>query len=143
MRITVLSCLSFVIMLYAFQPAKKSKLKLPDEFVKIPGGIFKLSVDNSITVSEFYMSKFEITNLQYRTFFSEESANLSPDERERIACDTSGWERIQTVNAPMKKYYYSHPAYNHYPVVNISYDGATGYCRWLQQTECNQNKNWA
>jgi formylglycine-generating enzyme required for sulfatase activity len=34
---------------------------------------------------------------------------------------------------PYVKYYHSHVAYNHYPVVNISYEGATAYCNWLTE----------
>jgi formylglycine-generating enzyme required for sulfatase activity len=30
-------------------------------------------------------------------------------------------------------YYHSHPAYRHYPVVNISYEGAQLFCEWLTE----------
>lgn len=39
---------------------------------------------------------------------------------------------------PFANYYHSHPAYNHYPVVNISHEAAVLYCEWL--TEFNQSK---
>ena len=29
--------------------------------------------------------------------------------------------------------YHRHPAYNNYPAVNISHEGAVNYCKWLQE----------
>ena len=34
-------------------------------------------------------------------------------------------------NEPMKEHYFSHPAYDNYPVVAISREGAELYCKWL------------
>ncbi|MEY3438629.1 MAG: hypothetical protein RL265_1214 [Bacteroidota bacterium] len=33
----------------------------------------------------------------------------------------------------MKEHYFSHSAYNHFPVVNISREGAEMYCKWFSQ----------
>ncbi|MBI5858421.1 MAG: SUMF1/EgtB/PvdO family nonheme iron enzyme [Sphingobacteriales bacterium] len=121
--------------LSAFGPKKKSKLNLPEEFVRIPAGTWHDSKWGGtydtwklVSTSGFYMSKYEVTNLQYRQFYNEVGLVLSDEERKKIMCDSSGWK-----NKPMEASYFSQPAYNNFPVVNISYEGASKYCEWLQQ----------
>ena len=36
-------------------------------------------------------------------------------------------------STPFVDYYHSHPAYHHYPAVNMSQQGAALYCQWLTQ----------
>jgi len=79
------------------------------------------------------MSKFEVTNLQYRNFLSEASVGMTAEEKNAIACDTLAWTAVKPYGEYMKNHYFSLPAYNNFPVVNISYFGAAKYCEWLQQ----------
>ena len=41
--------------------------------------------------------------------------------------DTTVWDEL---NKAYTTHYYSHPAYNNYPVVGISYEQAVAYCKW-------------
>jgi len=138
MRTLLLTCIA-VLLLSSFNARKKGKLKIPEEFTMIPGGNVSLPGKNDsdsmirITLPGFYMSKYEVTNVQYRQFFTEASVGMSNADKSIIACDTVGWRQLSTYNEPFVKYYYSHGAYNNYPVVNISYEGAIKYCEWLQQ----------
>jgi sulfatase modifying factor 1 len=132
-----------VLLFSAFVPKKKEKVKLPDEFTYIPLGTYSLSDTNDIidemprpiiSVQSFYMSKFEISNMQYRQFYKEVEPGLTDEERKKIMCDSAGWvNRFLVYQEPMRTNYFNHPAYNKYPVVNISYEGALKYCEWLQQ----------
>ena len=47
--------------------------------------------------------------------------------------DSLGWERkfVYSYHDPMTDMYGWHPAYSNYPVVNIPYEGAVAYCKWL------------
>jgi formylglycine-generating enzyme required for sulfatase activity len=83
-----------------------------------------------------------VSNLQYREFYKEVAANLSQSEKEKIACDTLGWRQELTYNEPMVEYYYQHPAFNNYPAVNISYEGADAYCKWLQLKIASNNPDF-
>jgi sulfatase modifying factor 1 len=47
--------------------------------------------------------------------------------------DTLKWTDKLTYNEPYVHYYHSHPAYQSYPLVNISYEGATLFCEWLTE----------
>ena len=134
MRNLLLITFAALLIFSSFDTSKKNKVKLPEEFAWIPSGTFNLTDSTTrISLPSFYLSKFEVTNLQYRTFFTEVSANLTAEELEKIKCDDAGWNSVSGFGEPLVKYYYSHPAYNNYPVVNISYEGATRYCQWLQQ----------
>jgi sulfatase modifying factor 1 len=130
-------------LLTAFSLKKKFKLKLPGEFVFIPGGTMHLLPDtcnlhndpasHRASISSFYISKYEVTNQQYKQFYNETVSSLTEEERETVACDTLGWRQVMTYCEPLVQYYYQHPAYKTYPVVNISYEGAEQYCKWLQK----------
>jgi len=82
---------------------------------------------------KFYMSKFEVTNLQYRTFLAELKAKGEMDKYRAAQIDSINWRDKYAYNEPYVELYHSHPAYNHYPVVNISYEGAVMYCEWLTE----------
>ena len=45
--------------------------------------------------------------------------------------DTSNWISNNRYCEPLVEYYFQHPAYANYPVVNISYEGAQLFCTWL------------
>lgn len=126
----------------SFNTKKKTKLKLPEEFVLVPGGTIytgdpdaghhNFDSTKRLSLQSFYISRFEVSNLQYRQFYNEVSAGLSEDKKMKIRCDSTGWRQTISYNEPMVTYYHNHPAYNNYPVVNISQEGAIEYCRWLQ-----------
>lgn len=152
MKRLLLFCIAALLLLSAFDTRKKAKLKLPEEFVYIPAGSYytataeedpyyygqsktRQSMDSSkiVSIKGFYISKYEVSNLQYRQFYNEVSVGMTDDEKERIMCDSLGWRMTLTYCEPMVEYYYHHPAYNGYPVSNISYEGALQYCAALEK----------
>ncbi|HEX6332704.1 MAG TPA: SUMF1/EgtB/PvdO family nonheme iron enzyme [Flavisolibacter sp.] len=122
-------------MVLAFSLPADKRPKLPREFVSIPAGNPWMGDDSSsrVSVGAFYISTYEVTNLQYRTFFDEVATRLSPAERVAIACDTTGWKEVLAYSEPVTKHYFRHPSFNNYPVVNISHEGAARYCQWFQE----------
>jgi len=95
-----------------------------------------------ISFNPFYISRYEVSNLQYRQFYTEVSYLMTEEEKEKIACDSLGWRSALTYCQPMVEYYYRHPAYNNYPAVNIPYEGAVKYCDWLQQKLQKDNPDY-
>jgi formylglycine-generating enzyme required for sulfatase activity len=129
--------------LSAFTFYKKKKPKLPDEYIYVVGGTMSAGPENNevydmgtprrISVPGFYMSKYEISNQQYREFVTEISPGLSAEELEILTVDSLGWLQPYRYQEPPLVRYFRHPVFNNYPVVNIRYEAAVRYCKWLQE----------
>lgn len=113
-------------MIHALSKASKS------QYAHIPMGTCEY-MGKKVSVNEFYMLKTEVSNLEFRTFLfdlliqnrKEEFLKAKPDQKKWTT--TFDWN----FNEPMSKNYFSHPAYNDYPVVNVSAEAAEMYCKWL------------
>ena len=76
----------------------------------------------------------EVSNLEYREFLlhlrqtGQEPASLGVDVR------SDGWVIAdrQESTEPMQKHYFNHPAFDAFPVVNVSREGAERYCAYLK-----------
>lgn len=109
----------------------------------IPTGTFKAD-DKNWSVQAFYMQTTEVTNLEYRTFLFDLLIHERKDEFLAAKPDQSRWVKdySYSYNKPMEEQYFSHAAYNDYPVVAISRKGAEMYCKWLTE-EVNKRRNGA
>lgn len=118
-------CVSFI-----FEKSLSMKKTLTKSFVYISSGTIHLNND-TLSVQAFYILDKEVTNSDYQEFLNDLKRN-GEDEKLRIAnIDTAKWNLISGSNEAFAKYYHSHEAYKDYPVVNISHEGATLYCKWL------------
>ena len=96
----------------------------------VPSG-FVVVGDDTSSVQSFYMSSTEITNLQYNEFLNDLKTTGEIEKLAIAIIDTACWTRGKMYGEPMAKYYHSHPAYDAYPVVGISKEGAEMFCEWL------------
>lgn len=78
-----------------------------------------------------YAGKYEVSNSLYRIFEDDLKKNNKTDALKISKVDTLNWRDKLAFNEPYVDYYYRHPAYKDYPVVNISYDAAVLFCEWL------------
>lgn len=128
---------SFLCLLVAISNgAYPSKKFIKNEgFVYVPSGSATITFEKNRTVSihAFYMSQKEITNLQYRTFLIDLKQQNKTEDFQKALPDTTAWRINRAYNEPMVNYYFSHPAYDHYPVVNVSLEGALLFCDWLTE----------
>lgn len=103
-------------------------------FVFIPSGSFTSQETNNVfSIHAFYMLKTEITNLQYREFLFDLKSNNRMEEYYKVLPDTAAWNMNGVNMQAFADHYFSHPAYNNYPVVNISFEAANFYCKWLTE----------
>lgn len=121
---------------------KKSMLKALSKFDKkvyayIPTGTFEYA-GKQVSVQSFYMQTTEVTNLEYRTFLFDLLIQDRKDDFLIAKPDQTQWSTAYGEGMkPYEENYFSHEAYNKYPVVNISRAGAELYCKWLTE-ECNK-----
>ena len=126
-------CVSFI-----YEKSLSLKKTLTKSFVYIPSGKIHFNND-TISVQAFYILEKEVTNREYQEFLNDLKRN-GEDEKLRIAnIDTAKWNLISGSNDAYAKYYHSHEACKDYPVVNISHEGATLYCKWLGEKYDQKN----
>lgn len=98
----------------------------------VPSG--KVSLNGKTKkVNAFFIQITEVTNLEYRTFLFDLLIQGRKEDFLKARPNQKMWviEYPYAFNKPMVEHYFSHPAYNDYPVLAISREGAEMYCRWL------------
>jgi formylglycine-generating enzyme required for sulfatase activity len=108
--------------------AKKFKIK-KDNLVYIPAGTFYLNED-TISVMSMYMSTTEVTNGEYLKFVLDLKAKGNKKDYQIALPDSLKWNLKNATNQPYVDYYFRHPSYANYPVVNVTKEGAKLYCIW-------------
>lgn len=101
-------------------------------FTYIPSGATIVD-GKSVTIQGFYISVAEITNEQYRAFLDTLTARGDSAKLIDAAVHSEKWNLPNSSMESIEKQYFFHPAFDHYPVVNISQAGARLYCDWLEE----------
>jgi formylglycine-generating enzyme required for sulfatase activity len=86
---------------------------------------------DTLSVQSYYILDHEVTNLEYAEFLLELTNEKIKDES-RVREENWKTEFKNPLTA-YSEHYFSHPAYAGFPVVNITYEGATHYCEWLER----------
>ncbi len=107
------------------------KLKAHKDYVYIPAGT-QQSGERISSFQPFLMLNHEVTNGEYKKFLAYLRTENRMSDLELATPDTSAWNfREGGYMDPMVVYYFSHPAYESYPVVNVSANAAAMYCDYL------------
>ena len=80
---------------------------------------------------DLYAARSEVSNRLYKTFIEDLKKTNNQQTLVVAQIDTLKWRDNLSFNEPYVKYYHQHPAYQNYPVVNVSYAGAQKFCEWL------------
>jgi hypothetical protein len=113
----------------------KQKRKMVEAILKLSKKDYP-SIPQRNAVSEDvsqYMLSHEVTNLEYRTFLfdllieNDKTGFLKAKPYQGYWVNCTGTHTYDN----FKDNYFSDKAFNAYPVVNISYEGAAMYCEWL------------
>lgn len=91
---------------------------------------------------KLYALRHEVTNKEYKEFLLDLKANNQNDKYAKCLYDSTQWISKFKFdnNEPFKLSYHSHPAYDNYPVVNITLEGAKSYCEWETVKYNNDSK---
>jgi len=76
------------------------------------------------------MTTGEVTNGEYLLFLNDLKQNGNSKDYAIALPDSLGWRQPFAYGEPYAEYYFRHPAYANYPVVNISKIAAELYCTW-------------
>ena len=123
-KLTLLLC-CLVFMSASTSHFKSENKEITKNYVLVSG--------NGAAQNDFYISSIEITNKQYREFLNDLRAKGETDKLQKAMVDSLGWKNAFSSNEPYTRYYFQHNAYDNYPVVNISKEGASIYCNWLTE----------
>jgi len=88
---------------------------------------------NVVKISDkLYASETEVSNGEYKEFLDYLKQNDIAGYK-KYNVDSNQWRDELAYNEPYVIYYFRHPSYVKYPVVNVSHDGAMAYCKWLTE----------
>lgn len=125
-----------------FTPKEYPKTKPAPGLVFIQGGTFIMgggekdilnSMDNrerQVSVQSFYMDETEVANVNWKAFLWDVQTNEGDSKFKELYPDTLVWLRDLAYNDPIAETYFSHPAFNMYPVVGVSWHQSQEYCKW-------------
>lgn len=118
------------------------KSNVSSRFLSTVLDLKKLDKNMLLISGNLYANKYEVTNAEYRLFLANVLRSKQLDLYKNVCYDSSQWEKKipADFNKPMMESYHSHPAYDEYPIVNITYEAANAYCDWLTQQYNLQRK---
>lgn len=86
-----------------------------------------------------YAGITEVSNGEYKAFLNYlQQTNI--EKYNAFLVDSSKWGTVFGYSEPLISYYHRLPAYDNYPLVNVSYEGAIAYCNWLTEKYNNKPK---
>lgn len=136
-----------LLLFFGCKEKEKNKDPFVEEMVFIPGGTFQMGCDeerdgecapnekplHSVTISEFYMSRYEVTVGQFAQFVQETRFLTDAEQKGGgYIWNGSEWTKKEGVNWRDDPFGVPRPLqdYNH-PVVHVSWDDCMAFTRWL------------
>lgn len=142
MRIKPLLSFALSISLIIVPVINKDKMKPPNsKYVFIPQGSMNLD-GMTYTLDAFWIAPFEVSNKEYSFFLADLKAQGRDEDYEIARVKNENWKVLgMDFYDKYSEHYHSHTAFEDYPVVNISYEGAQIYCDWLNENS-DDNKDY-
>ncbi len=87
-----------------------------------------------------YLCKFEVSQADYKIFL--ESIKSNSSLYSEYYPDTTQWTNKfpKAFTQPWEAKYFSHDAFNNFPIVNITQEAANAYCNWLTKNYKGKKK---
>ena len=111
--------------------APKLPKKLKKTFSFVPSGLAVVGAD-TLSLQAYYMQNFEVSNAEYQVYldYLEKKGDKKTIEKARVR--NENWNQALKSAAFAEKYH-QHPAFANYPVVNVTYAAAQGYCTYMTE----------
>jgi formylglycine-generating enzyme required for sulfatase activity len=138
MRYLALPLLLFAFVITTAGNVAKAQQTTPTagDMVRLPDGTFIMGLTDEdpfdiqnagrkrVTVSAFYIDRFEVTNAEYRQYLED----LSGSQRDEMLPDSTAWSNSAS-RADWSTYFFG-SNYDDYPVVAVTWEEAKSYCEW-------------
>lgn len=111
---------------------KDMKKLMEKGYSYVPSGVTLLETD-TVSCQGFFMMKGEVTNFNYLEYLYALKNSGQTEAYQAALPDTTKWNTSMGYNQTYVNYYFRHPAYRDYPVVNLTRQQAEGYCQWLTE----------
>lgn len=93
----------------------------------------------TVSVDSYYIYKHEVSNGEYLEFVKDLATKDTLLSNQMLP-DTLVWRDKSMYLEAFVEYYFRHPAYSNYPVVGITHEQATFYCKWLTERYMKENR---
>ena len=128
-----------------FEVKNNYKMQTPSGMVMIEGGSYTIGEKvefvtaprnnqrRRITVSSFYMDQYEVRNVDWREYthwLSIVFGNTAPAIVEKAQPNKETWREELAYNEPYLNFYFTHPSYDEYPIVGVTWSQAMDFCSW-------------
>lgn len=127
MKHLLLTGITLILSISLFAQPKELKKVLKNGYAYIPQ---KTSTDS--VLAPFYLFKYEVSNFEYSAFLNHLKIKGDSIQLAITAVDTLKWNSLSFQNEKYVKYYFQHPAYRDFPVVNVSFEAAKLFCDYVQ-----------
>lgn len=128
MKRLILLVLTSALILFSASSIRKTR----QEFVFIPMGSASINGKN-VSVDAFWIYNTEVSNREYKEFLDWLEKEGKEEDLKTALIHGDNWKNTNSFNDPYAKHYHTHPAYDEYPVVNITHAAAKLFCKWLSR----------
>lgn len=91
-----------------------------------------IQADYAKVKDNLYLGKYEISNMEYRTFMTSLGVDKKMDLYKSCAPMPSQW-KINGKTQLEANNYYTSESFDKYPVLTVTYEAALEYCKWLTE----------
>lgn len=125
-----------------FQVVDNYEQDTPPGMVLINGGTFTMGRVNEdtytewnnyprrVTVNTFYMDQYEVSNRDWKEYVYWMDLMYGGKISQKCRPDSTVWRDELAYNEPYLNYYFTHVAYDMYPVVGVTWEQVVDYCSW-------------
>jgi formylglycine-generating enzyme required for sulfatase activity len=137
LRFLPVGLVGIALLIFSFSEQKINAIPTPKGFVFVPMSTYSFVPDTgkgkTISIQAFFISETEVTNAQYNEFLKDLKAQGKTNEYHIAFPDTNNWNSSDFNISILKSFYHSGKSFENCPVVNISYEAAMMYCKWLTE----------